>query len=189
MKGWFSFHNFSPIFDNFRQKEISMQLTIPETLTDDILARFATGEPRADIVTFVIKTPELQEQRGDGNISRARKILSDQLRSYDPTDRRFAEKYQEKFDTISAAIQDEYGERVQAFGRKALALRLQRIEEREDVSIELKGALDNYLNRTDDGGFEIADPQEAIAVINIIEKSSQLNIDDTQKITDILKTP
>ncbi len=167
-----------------------MTLAIPETLTNDILARFATGEPRSDVVTFVIKTPEINEQIGTLDMSRARKLISDQLRSYDPTDRRFASKYQDKYDSISRAVQEEFGERTKAFARKAFALRQQRIEEREDVSVELQGALDDYLDRgAEQGGFEIADPGEAISVINVIEKNAKLNIEDTQKIAEILKTP
>ena len=163
-----------------------MNIQIPETETNTIIAKFATGEPRNDIVTYLIRTDEIKKQISDGDISRARKVISDQLRSYDPTDRRFADKYREKYISISEAIQAEFQDRIKAFANKQVALLQKGIEEREELNDELGGALEDYLDRdSDNGGFEIADPQEAITVINAIEKNRRLNIDDTEKLSNI----
>lgn len=167
-----------------------MTITIPEHLTDEILIQFATGEPRSDIVTFLIRHPAIREQLEDNfDPQKVRDALSDKLRSYDPTNRRFAEKYRDKYNAIAEATQREFGERTKAFVRRKAALIQQDIEKREQLNVELEASLDDYIAGPEREGLEIEDPGEAIQVINAIEKNRKLIIDDTEKLAQIAEKP
>lgn len=171
-----------------------MTINIPEHLTDEILTQFATGEPRSDIVTFLYRHSPIQEQLTEdpnrSNAQRVRDTLSDKLRAYDPTHRRFAEKYRDKYNQICEATQAEFGERAKAFVRKKAALLQQDIEKREALNVELEAALETFVegdaNRE---GLEIEDPGEAIQVMNAIKKNRKLIIDDTKKLSQIADNP
>ena len=164
-----------------------MNISIPEELTDEILTQFAIGDPPSDIVTFLIRHDDIKRQASGFEISKIRATLTDKLRSYDPTHRRFAEKkYGDKYRVIAEAMKEELQGRVQAFTQRRTSLLQDNIEKRNTINIELEAAVDDYIKgNADSPGLEIEDPGEAISVLNAIEKNRKLNTDDLDKLSKI----